>query len=128
MPCFRYQQSRSRTPDGREDVAELRQLVDAQRAQLGNRRAFVQADIAFHRKVASISQNPIFLAVSQAMLSWVFHYHTDLLHWSGQEEVTLEEHGAIVDATPAIRPLARENVSQSCGTPARAAVEALADG
>jgi DNA-binding FadR family transcriptional regulator len=79
------------------DVAELRQLVDDQRAQLGDPRAFVQADIAFHMKVASISQNPIFLAVSQAMLSWVFHYHTDLLHWSGQEDVTLEEHSTIVD-------------------------------
>ncbi len=79
------------------DVAELRRLVEEQRAQLGNRHAFVQADIAFHMKVASISQNPIFLAVSQAMLSWVFHYHTDLLHWSGQEDVTLEEHATVVD-------------------------------
>lgn len=79
------------------DVAELRQLVEAQRAQLGDARAFVQADIAFHVKIASISRNPIFLAVSQAMLNWLFHYHTDLLHWSGKEPVTLEEHGHIVD-------------------------------
>ncbi|GAB4391632.1 MAG: transcriptional regulator NanR [Kiloniellaceae bacterium] len=79
------------------DIAELRQLVEGQRAQLDDARAFIQADIAFHMKLAGISQNPIFLAVSEAMLSWVFHYHSDLLHWSGQEEATLEEHGAIVD-------------------------------
>lgn len=79
-----------------DDVLELHELIDRQRAQLGDARAFIQADIAFHMKIAGLSDNPIFLAVSEAMLNWLFHYHTDLLFWSGQEKVTLEEHEAIV--------------------------------
>jgi DNA-binding FadR family transcriptional regulator len=78
------------------DAAALRQLVAAQEGELGDPAAFVRADIAFHRRIASISQNPIFVAVSDAMLSWLFNYHTDLLIWSGQEKVTLSEHEEIV--------------------------------
>jgi len=78
------------------DVAALRQLVLAQKGELGDPAAFIRADIAFHRRIASISKNPIFVAVSDAMLSWLFNYHTDLLIWSGQEKVTLLEHEEIV--------------------------------
>lgn len=78
------------------DAAALRQLIVAQKGELGDPAAFIHADIAFHRRIASISQNPIFVAVSDAMLSWLFNYHTDLLIWSGQENVTLSEHEEIV--------------------------------
>jgi DNA-binding FadR family transcriptional regulator len=78
------------------DVDALRQLVAAQKDKLGDAGAFIRADIAFHRHIASISKNPIFAAVSDAMLSWLFNYHTDLLIWSGQEDVTLSEHEEII--------------------------------
>jgi GntR family transcriptional regulator, sialic acid-inducible nan operon repressor len=91
------------------NVHELRDLIGQQRARLGDVRAFIQADIAFHRKIASLSENPIFLAFSEAMLDWLFHYHTDLLIWSGQEKVTLEEHEAIVDCIERKDPQAAEN-------------------
>ncbi|WP_425099255.1 transcriptional regulator NanR [Tropicibacter sp. S64] len=81
----------------REDIADLRRLVDQQRAHLGNAEAFVSADMAFHTKLAQISGNPIMAAVSGAMLAWLFEYHGALLHWSGKEEVTLAEHARIVD-------------------------------
>jgi DNA-binding FadR family transcriptional regulator len=81
-----------------DDVADLRKRVANQRAQLGDAKAFIQADIAFHVKIAGISRNPIFVAVSEAMLNWLFHYHTDLLLWSGRESATLEEHDTIVSS------------------------------
>ncbi len=80
-----------------EDVKELRELVTRQRAHLRNAKDFIQADINFHVKIAQVSQNPIFIAVSEAMLNWLFNYHTDLLLWSGRENTTLEEHGTIVN-------------------------------
>ena len=80
-----------------DDVADLRGLVARQQAQLGDAKAFIQADIAFHVRIARISQNPIFVAVSEAMLNWLFNYHTDLLLWSGRENATLEEHETIVN-------------------------------
>ena len=80
------------------DVEALRQLVEAQRERLGDARAFVRCDIAFHARIAAISGNPIVSAVSDAMLTWLFSYHTSLLHWSGKEGVTLDEHERIVEA------------------------------
>lgn len=79
------------------DIAELRGLIQRQRAALGDASAFIACDIAFHRCIAGISGNPILRAVSEAMLNWVFRYHNDLLHWSGREEVTLGDHLRIVD-------------------------------
>lgn len=79
-----------------DDVEDLKGLIEAQREKLGDAAAFIKGDMAFHIKVSSISGNPIFQAVSEAMLNWVFNYHTDLLIWSGQEDVTLREHSEIV--------------------------------
>jgi DNA-binding FadR family transcriptional regulator len=79
------------------DIAELRQLIADQRAELGDARAFIRGDMAFHARIARLSGNPIFAAVSEAMLNWLFTYHTDLLIWSGREQVTLREHARIVD-------------------------------
>ncbi|MFC6658413.1 transcriptional regulator NanR [Roseibium salinum] len=79
------------------DILELKQLVADQATMLGKPAEFIKADIAFHNKIASISGNPIFAAVSDAMLTWLFTYHTDLLIWSGRENVTLDEHSKIVD-------------------------------
>lgn len=80
------------------DVADLRALVERQRAEAPEARAFIEADMNFHRRIAEISANPIFIALSNAMLSWLFTYHAELLRWSGNEKVTLREHDLIVDA------------------------------
>jgi GntR family transcriptional regulator, sialic acid-inducible nan operon repressor len=79
------------------DIAELRALVDAQREKLGDVEAFIAVDIAFHRRIAALSGNPIFAAVSDALLNWLFTYHTDVLLWQGGEHRTLSEHAVIVD-------------------------------
>ncbi|NBE09565.1 transcriptional regulator NanR [Paragemmobacter ruber] len=84
------------------DIADLRAAVAHQAAQRGgDPLPFIQADMAFHTRLAAISGNPIIIAASQAMLRWLFEYHTALLHWSGHEDVTLAEHAAIVDAIAA---------------------------
>lgn len=87
-----------------QDVTELRQLVTEQRARIGDAQAFVTADIAFHSRIARISANPILIATSQAMLRWLFQYHGVLLHWSGNEGITLQEHDRIVDLIAAHDP------------------------
>lgn len=58
---------------------------------------FMKADVAFHREVASIAENPIFTAVSDAMLGWLSDYHVGLLRKLGREKQTLNEHRLIVD-------------------------------
>lgn len=80
-----------------EDIAALHAILDRQRASLGNAEAFIAADMAFHARIAEISGNPIFAAVSESMLAWLQEYHTDMLIWTGKERLTLAEHEEIVD-------------------------------
>ena len=79
-------------------VAELQALLDRQSRSLGDAEAFIDADMEFHQCIARISGNPIFAAVSGAMLGWLKSYHTDMLIWTGREPVTLAEHEEIIRA------------------------------
>jgi GntR family transcriptional regulator, sialic acid-inducible nan operon repressor len=82
----------------KDDIAELRALLDKQSQNIGESEFFIDADMAFHRKIAQISGNPIFAAVSGAMLGWLKSYHTEMLIWSGRENFTLAEHEEIIRA------------------------------
>ena len=81
-----------------EDIASLKALLDKQRQSLGDADAFIEADMEFHQSIAAISGNPIFAAVSGAMLGWLKSYHTEMLIWTGRENVTLAEHEEIIRA------------------------------
>jgi DNA-binding FadR family transcriptional regulator len=78
------------------DIAELQGILERQRQALGQPDAFIAADMAFHRRVAAITGNPIFAAISEAMLAWLKTYHTEMLIWSGKENLTLSEHQEIL--------------------------------
>ncbi|GLU27269.1 GntR family transcriptional regulator [Brucella sp. NBRC 12950] len=80
-----------------KDIAELRTIVERQRDSLGDADAFISADMEFHIRIAKISGNPIFVAVSESMLAWLREYHTHMLIWTGKEKYTLVEHEEIVD-------------------------------
>jgi DNA-binding FadR family transcriptional regulator len=78
------------------DVARLRQALEAQRAAPADP-DFLERDIAFHRALAAVSGNPIFEAVSAAMLQWLQRFYAGMLRVQGAERVTLQEHKRIVD-------------------------------
>lgn len=78
-------------------ISDLRALVDDQRSKLGQEKAFIEADIAFHVGIAKLTENPLVQAVTQAMLSWLSAYYKPVLHWQGREDTTLLEHAHIVD-------------------------------
>lgn len=80
-----------------KDAAELADLIEAQRQQLGNAEAFMRADIAFHTRLALIADNPLSHSITEMMLTWLFEYHSTLLIWTGREETTLKEHTLIVE-------------------------------
>lgn len=80
------------------EIAELRTLLDRQADNIGDSELFIDADMAFHQKIAQISGNPIFAAVSGAMLGWLKSYHTEMLIWTGRENFTLAEHEEIIRA------------------------------
>jgi GntR family transcriptional regulator, sialic acid-inducible nan operon repressor len=55
-------------------------------------------DGEFHREIARISGNPIFVAVSEALFGWLSHFHLSLVRAPGLEQLTLSEHKRIADA------------------------------
>jgi len=79
-----------------EDVERLSEVLERQRQSVDDVAAFVGADMRFHTLIAAISRNPIFEAVSEAMLGWLREYRTDLLVWSGKQDRTLAEHRDIL--------------------------------
>ncbi|MFN3322755.1 MAG: transcriptional regulator NanR [Bryobacteraceae bacterium] len=80
----------------REDVARLEEILAEMKAAAGDPQRFVQADIAFHKQVASISRNPICAAVSEAMLQWLREFHSELVRAPGNEKVTISEHARVL--------------------------------
>ncbi|ETA53652.1 transcriptional regulator NanR [Ponticoccus alexandrii] len=81
-----------------DDLFDLEDTIVRQRAYLSqDLQQFIAADMAFHSKIAQIAGNPIIHAVSRAMVGWLFAFHQGMLHWSGNEEVTLAEHERILD-------------------------------
>ncbi len=91
-----------------EDLKELRATLDEQRRLLGDADAFIAADMRFHTQIAALSRNPIYTAVSEAMLSWLKHYHSEMLIWTGKEKYTLAEHEEIISHLAANDPNAAE--------------------
>ena len=79
------------------DIDDLGGIIERQRRSLGDAEAFIAADMQFHSRIAQISGNPIYVAVSEAMLAWLKEYHTDMLIWTGKEKLTLVEHEEILD-------------------------------
>lgn len=94
---------------GAADVAGLHAALETQRQNIGIPAAFIQADMAFHLQITRIAGNPIFEAVSEAMLGWLQAYHTDLLIWRGKEEITLAEHAEILARIAANDPAGAED-------------------
>ncbi len=79
------------------DVAELQSIVDDMEASAAEFSAFMKNDIAFHRRIAEITGNMVFVAVSEALLTWLSRYHVGVLREVGREARTLDEHRHILD-------------------------------
>ncbi len=89
---------------GPPDIATLRNTLQRQHANLGDSEAFIEEDMRLHTQIAAITGNPLFEAVSEAMLGWLKEYHTDMLIWTGRENLTLAEHQEIIDCIAAADP------------------------
>lgn len=79
------------------DIEVLRQCIADQDAASEDFTGFLKADLAFHREIARTLGNPIFVAVSEAMLEWLAEYHIGLVRKVGREKQTVSEHQQILD-------------------------------
>lgn len=79
--------------DGDLDV--LGQALEANRRSMSDQTEFQKTDMAFHRAIAAVSENPIYSAVSQAMLEWLGTSHSQLVRNPGAERLVFSEHKRI---------------------------------
>ena len=92
-----------------EDIAMLRAALDEHRASLGDSARFVETDMAFHRAIAKVSGNPVYMAVSQALLQWLQNFYEDVVRTpGGTEQITLDEHTRLFECIANHDPAAVE--------------------
>ena len=73
-------------------IEALRLLLEQHCDSLDDPARFLETDMAFHRGIAAMSGNPIYMAVSTAMLQWLEQFHSEALRAHGAESTTLAEH------------------------------------
>jgi GntR family transcriptional regulator, sialic acid-inducible nan operon repressor len=95
------QAARKRSAQG---IERLEEILAEQNAAVTDGTRFRALDGRFHREIAGISGNPIWLAVSDGMFRWLSDFHVTLVSFPGLEALTLAEHRGILDAIRAGSP------------------------
>jgi DNA-binding FadR family transcriptional regulator len=80
------------------DIKRLRSVVATQATFIHDQPRFLEWDGKFHKEIASISGNPIFGSLSEALFGWLTHFHVHLVRSPGEENLTLSEHKYIIAA------------------------------
>jgi len=82
-------------------VEKLRAALAANKAAIGDRDLFIATDIAFHFVLAEITGNPVFIALHDAMSSWLRQQRTVTLERQGQDRIAYNAHAHIYEAIEA---------------------------
>lgn len=70
-----------------QDLAALQAALEANRAAIGHLARFRETDVAFHRVLAVIPQNPIFTAIHDALGDWLLEQRRICLPPGGEAEI-----------------------------------------
>lgn len=84
--------ARSATP---EQVQELESFLLANKAAIGNRERFIATDIDFHLCIARMMSNPVFIALHDALSSWLRQQRSVTLAAPDQETIAFAAHQLI---------------------------------
>ncbi|MFN6264591.1 MAG: transcriptional regulator NanR [Chromatiaceae bacterium] len=80
-----------------EQIAELEKALNLNQNAISNNPVFKKTDIYFHRVIASIPGNPLFLAIHQALVDWVIVARPDPVNTEELNRRSYEDHAAIVE-------------------------------
>lgn len=80
-----------------EDLAELKEALEINRKSIANNLQFKKTDANFHRVIASIPGNPIFLAIHQALTDWVIDSRSNNANYEELNEISYKAHEAIYE-------------------------------
>jgi DNA-binding FadR family transcriptional regulator len=88
------------------DVAALEGALAENASALGDDARFNKTDVAFHFVIAGIPQNPIYLALHQAIVGWLEDQRSVSLRRAGTDAIALASHRSIFAAIEAHDPAA----------------------
>jgi GntR family transcriptional repressor for pyruvate dehydrogenase complex len=89
---------------GEDEVAVLRQRLDALRQAVGDVDAYVEADIAFHLEIARASGNEVFANLVASLRSLLRVWVDRVLRHAGETESSLAMHEPIIKAIASADP------------------------
>lgn len=87
-----------------QDIARLRQALDANYEAIGDLHRFEDTDVAFHYAIAVVPDNPIYTSLHAAILEWLVDQRHVTLSYPGQNRVAFDAHAAIFAAIAAHDP------------------------
>lgn len=90
------------------DLEELVRALEANRRAIGDPDAFPRTDIAFHFVLATISRNPIFVALHHAIEAWLAEQRQTSIRASGSDKAAHAAHKRIYEAIAQRQPDAAE--------------------
>lgn len=91
-----------------QELSKLKSALDANRTAIGNIRHFIQTDVAFHFAFAETMRNPAFVALHDAMSTWLLQQRQIALKEPGESQRGYEAHARIYEAVAARDPDAAE--------------------
>ncbi len=86
------------------DLDRLEKALLANKESMGTISRFERTDVDFHYVLAQISQNPVFLAMHDAMFDWLTAQRSITLRVPNQIEIAYREHEEIFGAIQACNP------------------------
>ncbi len=80
-----------------EQITRLENALELNRKAIDNVEQFKRTDINFHREIADIPENPIFLSVHQALADWVITARPDIPEPERHNQMSYEAHALILE-------------------------------
>ena len=82
----------------KEQLASLESALNLNKKAVNDGEKFARTDIFFHRVIAEIPGNPIFVAVHQAVVDWLIGARPDIARRKERLKTAYKEHEAIFES------------------------------
>jgi GntR family transcriptional repressor for pyruvate dehydrogenase complex len=84
-----------------DDIKQLEDALNENGTAIGQREKFIETDVAFHLTIASFTRNPVFIALHDAMSTWLRQQREISLDVPDQEQIAFAAHRKIFEAIAA---------------------------
>ncbi|MBL6946717.1 MAG: transcriptional regulator NanR [Rhodospirillales bacterium] len=93
-------------------IARLRHALEHNRDSIENERLFRETDAEFHRVIAEIPGNPIFLAMHDAFVEWLINQRPEKVDAASRNQRSYDDHKKVFEAVVQRDPAAAAEIMQ----------------